>query len=293
MTMKSTPRRLIFGCGYLGSRVAALWQAAGDEVWAVTRSWQRAGEFAERGLHPVIADVMNVPSLRDLPTADTVLYAVGLDRQSGRSMREVYVDGPRHVLDALPSETKRVIYISSTGVYGQDDGSWVNEDSPCEPKRENGRVCLEAEDLLRAHAMGKRAVLLRLAGIYGPGRMPNADALLAGEPIAVSPEGLLNLIHVDDAASIVQAVADHPEPADLYTVSDGQPALRREYYAEAARLLGAPLPRFATPDDPANRAERAANRRISNRRLMRDLGLKLRYPSYKEGLAASLGATSS
>ncbi len=164
--------KLIFGCGYLGLRVAHLWREAGVVVYAVTRSESRAKELEAVGLRPLVADVTDPRSLQGLPRAESVLYAVGFDRAGGANMREVYVDGLRHVLEALPEETGRILYISSTGVYAQSGGEWVDEDSPYQSVRESGRVCREAEELLRSHRLGPRSIILRLAGIYGPGRIP-------------------------------------------------------------------------------------------------------------------------
>jgi len=216
--------RLIFGCGYLGMRVARAWRAEGEVVHAVTRGGSSAA-FAAEGLAPVRADVTQPETLTDLPAAGTVLYAVGFDRAAGASMRQVYVDGLRAVLDALPESVERFIYISSTSVYSQDDGGWIDEESPCQPRSENGRVCLEAERTLREHRLGARAIVLRLAGIYGPGRVPRREALLSGEPLAAA-EGRLNLIHADDAVRIILAAERLAAPPRLYTVSDGQPPLR-------------------------------------------------------------------
>ncbi len=280
-------KRLIFGCGYLGERVARRWQSQGDEVFAVTRSTERAEQLAERGLRTIVADVTDPSTLDGLPQVEVTLYAVGYDRSSPRSMREVYVDGLKAALQAMSHRTARIIYISSTSVYGQTDGGWVDENSPCEPARENGRVCLEAENALRDSPLAERSVVLRLAGIYGPGRLPNRQALRSGEPIASSLEGYLNLIHVDDAASVAAAAADHSRPSPLYLVSDGSPMTRQEYYAEAARLLGAPPPRFIGPTEESTKQLRAAtNRRISNAKMLAELGVELAYPSYREGLAA-------
>src|SRR5580704_1116343 len=110
--------KLIFGCGYLGRRVAALWRQAGHEVYAVTRFSDHARAFERAGLMPIIADVTLPASLKSLPAVEKVLYAVGYDRTAGRSLEEVYVHGLAAVLDALPADTPRLIYISSTGVYG-------------------------------------------------------------------------------------------------------------------------------------------------------------------------------
>src|SRR5438132_485390 len=117
--------KLIFGCGYLGCRVARRWREAGEDVFVVTRSDERARAFSEEGYHPIVADVLCEPSLAQLPAADTVLYAVGFDRGAGISMHEVFVAGLKSVLDALPAETGNFIYISSTGVYGQTHGENV------------------------------------------------------------------------------------------------------------------------------------------------------------------------
>lgn len=278
--------KLIFGCGYLGKRVARLWRASGDEVTIVTRSADRAAEFARHGFRPLVADVTDKNSLTALPAADTVLYAIGHDRAAAPSMRQVYVEGLHSALDALVGRIERFIYISSTSVYGQTGGVWVDEDSLCKPRGENGAICLEAEQTLLNHPLADRAVRLRLAGIYGPGRIPRRAALLAGEPIAAPSRGYLNLVHVDDAAQIVLAAERGPCPA-LYAVSDGQPAQRHEYYAELARLVGGPAPRFVDPPpESAARARAESDKRINNRRLMNELSVTLRYPSYREGLAA-------
>ena len=286
--------KLIFGCGYLGQRVAKRWLETGEQVFAVTRSRERGQKLAQAGLTPIVADVTVPESLCQLPPADTVLYAVGYDRTSKVPMRQVYVEGLRSALAALPSRDAKLIYISSTGVYGQFHGQWVDEQSPCEPEREQGRLCLEAERLLKSHAFGSRAIILRLAGVYGPGRIPNAQRIRDHEPIAVADEGWLNLVHVDDATSVVLAVAERATPPEMYLVSDGQPVERREYYSELARLLHAPPPRFAPPDADVPSAQRAASsKRVSNARLQAELAVPFRYPSYREGLAAIVAEESS
>ncbi|MBX3412167.1 MAG: SDR family oxidoreductase [Pirellulales bacterium] len=281
--------KLIFGCGYLGLRVARRWREAGHEVYAVTRSMARAERLREKGIRPFVADVTQPGSLDGLPVADTILYAIGFDRSSGRTMHEVYVGGLRAALDAIPDASGRLIYISSTSVYAQRDGEWVDESSPTEPTRQNGIDCLAAEQTLMKHRSGARAVILRLAGLYGPGRIPRRETLLAGEPIAAAAEGFLNLIHVDDAANVVLAAETNARLPSLYVVADGQPVLRREYYKELARQLGAPAPRFTPPPADAPAAARATtDKRICNARLLAELRPVLSCPSYREGLAAIL-----
>ena len=290
--------KLIVGCGYLGTRVAKLWRDANEDVHVVTRYAEREREFASQGLQPLVANILDKHTLANLPLVDTVLFAVGYDRNSSQPIEKVYAQGLANVLAALPSDTGRVVYISTTGVYGPASGEWVNEQTPTAPERAGGRASLAAEKILTKHPLGKRSVILRLAGIYGPERIPYLDKLLAGEPLAVPSAGWLNLIHVDDAAAIVLAsekwAATNPKTdgPEFFCVSDGQPVVRGDYYREIARLIGAAEPQFVAPEPDTPAAARArSDKRISNRRLMSTIDVKLRYPSYREGLAAMLSST--
>jgi nucleoside-diphosphate-sugar epimerase len=283
--------KLIFGCGYLGRRVARRWRDAGEEVFVVTRSGRRARDFAEAGYKPIVADVVRPASLVNLPVAESVLYSIGYDREAGASMHEVYVAGLKSVLDALPDETGKLLYISTTGVYGQSRGEWVDEDSPCEPRREAASAFVEAEQALKAHRLASRAVTLRLAGLYGPGRIPNATEIRRNQPIASPRQGFLNLIHVDDAVAVVLAAERRAKAPRTFVVSDGNPVQRHTYIEELARLLRAPPPRFAPPpaDSPAN-LRAGSDKRVKNTRLLAELSVQLVYPSYREGLAAIVAA---
>ncbi|HUY36908.1 MAG TPA: NAD-dependent epimerase/dehydratase family protein [Pirellulales bacterium] len=280
--------RLIVGCGYLGSRVARRWLDAGDDVFVVTRSPNRAAALAAQGYRPLLADVTAPATLGGWPAAETVLYAVGYDRAAAKTIEQVFLEGLGNVLAVLPATTRRLIYISSTGVYGDSEGEWVDEATPCQPTRPGGRACLAAEQILLGHPLAERSVVLRLAGIYGPGRIPRQSALLAAEAIAAPRHGYLNLIHVDDAVEAVVAAAERPiDLPRIYLVADGNPGRREDYYAELARQVGAPPPRFVEPPAVSPAAERAAaDKRISNTRMLDELGIRLRYPSYREGLAA-------
>lgn len=283
--------KLIIGCGYLGRRVAALWRGQ-TAVYATARTPARAAELQALGIAPwpVPCDVLDPAGIRacltTVPPLSTVVYAVGFDRAAGRSMREVYVEGLGNVLAAL-APPRRFIYISSTGVYGQAGGEEVDETSPAEPVEESGRVMREAERLL--HERLPDAVVLRFAGIYGPGRLLREKALRAGEPVVGDPEKWLNLVHVEDGAAAIVAAAERATPGAVYNVSDDRPVRRRDFYQLLARLLGAPEPRFVPPPAGAPPpAHERHNRRINNRRLRAELGLALRYPSYEEGLPASV-----
>ena len=176
--------KLIFGCGYLGERVAQRWRDAGHDVVVVTRRPSARRTLQRKG-YQARSSPMSRARIRcdSLPRADTVLFAVGFDRAAGQSIEEVYAGGVRNVLAALPADVRRFIYISTTGVYGSAGGEWVDEATPPDPQREGGRASLAAEQVLAAHPLGRRSIILRLAGIYGPGRVPFIDKLRAGEPI--------------------------------------------------------------------------------------------------------------
>ncbi len=277
--------KLIVGCGYLGERVLELWRAQGERVYAVTRSQSRAAEWAVNGIAPLVIDISKPIEIAAPTDIDTVLFAVGFDRTAGPSIHEVYVNGLSRVLAWLPPTLRRFIYISSTGVYGSFDGEWIDESAPCEPQREGGKACLAAEKLLAESPFADRSVVLRLAGIYGPGRIPRAKDLLEGKPLEAVSSGYLNLIHVADAARIV-LLAELKPTSRCLLVSDGQPVVRSEYYAELARLLNAPAPQFATAaNDPPIAKRGAADKRISNARMLRELAPEFLFPDYRAGLA--------
>ena len=141
---------LVVGCGYLGLRVARRWQDAGQRVVAITRSAERAEELHHQGIEPLVADVTRTETLGNLPVAKTVLYCVGYDRHAKDSRWDIQVEGLRNVLDALSMATGRILYVSSTGVYGNAGGDWVNEESPCRPAARRERLCSQPRRLSAA-----------------------------------------------------------------------------------------------------------------------------------------------
>jgi nucleoside-diphosphate-sugar epimerase len=280
-------RRLVVGCGYLGMRVAEHWQAELGSVFAMTRCQRRTAEFARKGWSPLLGDVCG--PLPVWPEVDTVLLAVGFDPSAGYSIRDVYVDGIQRVIDGLPDSVSTLIYISSTGVYGPSDDDWLDELSPCHPKRDGGQACWEAEQRLFSSRFADRLLVLRLAGIYGPQRLPRLSSLASGDPIEAEPEDYVNLIHVDDAARVVAALEQHPLPA-MFCVSDGAPCQRREFLSLAASELGLPAPRFR-PADPDREDDQRGGKRICNRRLIAALPDAIQFPSFRQGLPDAVRRT--
>lgn len=288
--------RLIFGCGYLGERVAERWLRQGDSVTVVTRSQERSAILAARGYATIRADVTDRATLRTLPTVDTLLFAVGYDRSAPHTIDQVYAQGLASVLAELSPAVGRIVYISTTGVYGNAHGDWIDETTPPAPARPGGAASLAAEEHLRQSRFVDRSVILRLAGIYGPGRLPYLETLRRGEPIEAPRHGYLNLIHVFDAARVVQRVGEGEGTQNLagpslYCVSDGHPPRRDEFYQEIARQLNAPPVQFVEPKRDSPKGARAASdKRVSNRKLLADFGPLLRYSDYRTGLAQVLGS---
>jgi nucleoside-diphosphate-sugar epimerase len=260
-------------------------------VHVLTRSAEHAATFRKQGLHPIIGDVLNPGSLSQLPEVDTVFWAVGWDKTSGHSMQEVYVDGLENIREKMKWRSRRLIAISSTSVYGQHHGEWVDELSPCSPLQANGQTCLELEQILQNQSESDEQInplittVLRLSGIYGPGRLlSRAAALKSGEPLTGNPDAWLNLIHVDDAADAVVKCAMIEEIPEILLVSDDEPIHRRDYYGLLAKLVGAPPPRLSWSESSDPDAPAELNKRCRNHLAKLSLNWKPHFPTFREGL---------
>ncbi len=279
---------LIIGCGYLGQRVADRWKAAGHDVSALTRSAAKAEALRENGITPVVGDVTDCASLTGLPHADVVLYAVGYDPASG-DRQNVVVGGIDNALQALWGKTEKLVFVSTTSVYGQSSGEWVDEQSPTEPTTEAGQIALAAEMRVRS-ATGITSLVLRMSGLYGPGRLlRRAEQMRSQTPIAGNGDAWLNVVHVEDAASAVECAAsrlcDPMSRGATYVVTDDQPVRRREYYERLASLTNSPPPTF---DPMADSRVIGIGKRCRNDLAKRELGWSPAHPHFVEGLASVL-----
>ena len=277
---------LIVGCGYVGHRVAQHWKQQGIEVSALTRSDVRAGDFSDEGIQPIIGDVLDSESLKKLPQADLCLYAVGYDRSASPEKRHVYVDGLQNVLSEIHDRIPRLIYISSSSVYGQNSGESVDETSVCDPSSDGGKICLDAEKVVREKfGDDNAATILRLSGIYGPGRLIGRRQQLQNQkPIAGNPQAWLNLVHVQDIVQAIDAIVKTPPPSNLYLLSDGNPIRRIEFYSALAKQLNLPEP--VMPDSGSDEM----GKRCDPSRILQELPLQLSFLTIHDGLAESLSS---
>lgn len=266
------------GCGFVGEAAADRLHAEGWDVTGWTASEASAERLSAEKPYPVSAhDVAG----SDLPPLDpaVVVDCVSSGRGGAEAYRRVYLDGARALRAAFPAA--RLIFTSSTSVYAQTDGSWVDEQSEAEPERETGRILRETEELVLASAGG---AVLRLAGLYGPGR----SALLAKARRAetrVEGDGLrwMNFCHRDDAAAAIVVAVNQPL-AGLFNVSDDHPVRQGECVCALADLFGQPSPSTVPPD--LDRKRGWTSKRVGNARL-RAAGWAPAHPSFIEFAAAS------
>ncbi len=280
---------LIFGCGYVGQRVAERLRNAdpSEAVYTVTRSQQKADRLARLGCEPIIADWTDRRSLAGLPNVARVLVAVSYDRRSRLSRDDSQVGGLGNLLDFVAADCD-LIYLSSTGVFHQTDGRWVDEATPARPRAAGGQAHLRGEELLWRRRPTAAWVVLRLAGIYGPGRIPRINDVVAERPIDGPNGGFLNLIHLEDAAAAILAAWRQPQRSRLYLVSDDRPVIRRDFYRAIASLVGAPSPQFVSQNRDSLSSRSASNKRVWNRRLRHQLLPQMTFPDYFRGLTAIL-----
>ena len=276
-------RVLIAGCGYVGSRLAELLAADDHRVFGLKRN----PTGLPPGVEPVAADVTDPSSLGGLPDhLDALVYAVSPAGRGEEAYRAAYVEGFRNVLGALrPSSSTlgRTLLVSSTGAYGYTDGRWVDEETSPAPDSPRGRILVEAEEL--AMAGPPPGIVLRLGGIYGPGRTSIFDKARTGEAGCPPPDRYSNRIHRDDAAGAARHLLGLADPEPLYLGVDREPAPLRKVYGWTAELVGGPDP---CADEEAEaweaRGRRGTNKRCSSDRLAAS-GYDFRFPTYREGYA--------
>lgn len=286
-------RVLIVGCGYVGLPLGAELARQGHAVFGLRRSAAGAEELLAAGLTPVVGDVTRRESLQALPGPfDWVVNTVSSSKGGPEVYRSVYVEGVRNLIAWLAETSlRKLVHASSTSVYGQTDGAGVTEESSAEPATETGRLLIEAENLLRAAADGQGfpAVVLRVAGIYGPGRGHLLQQFVRDEArIGGDGSRLINMIHRDDVVGAIINALERGDAGRTYNVVDDEAVTQLAFFQWLATQLGKPLPPYASAAENAARKRGLTNKRVANMRLREELGCRLKYPTFREGYAAEL-----
>jgi len=283
----------IAGCGYIGERVARLMRESGASVTCMTRSAERGSCLTTEGFETVVCALDDSTNIPELDVRDRILFYFVPPPGGG-----IYDQRARNFCSMLSntSPPSKLIYISATSVYAAKDGSVVTEQSPVAPTSAMGKRRLDAENVFRDYgaAHGVPVIILRVSGIYGPGRLPLTQIHQSQPLLRLEESGPSNRIHADDLAQICVSAAEKAEDGEIFNVSDGQPCSMTEYFNAVADALGAPR----QPQVSLEEAQRvmtplmlsyvSESRVVDPARMFERLGIALRYPTLQAGLKASI-----
>lgn len=284
---------LIIGCGYLGRRVAALEHARGNPVSAIVRTMPSVQALTQAGIHALAADLDHAGALDSAPLLGQLVYYFAPPPAAGRSdpRMQQFV---RTASDR--NRPQRVVLISTTGVYGDCGGEWIDESRPPQPQTDRARRRLAAEQTLGdwGLASGVAVVILRVAGIYGPRRLPE-QRLRERQPVLIEAQSpFSNRVHVTDLARACCAAAQIGEAGAIYNIVDGHPTSMTDYFNRVADALGLPRPPQIDTEQAQHelsagmRSYLSESKRIGNRRMREELGVIPDYPDLASGLSRGL-----
>ncbi len=317
-------RVLIVGCGYVGLPLGKELARQGHEVFGLRRSALAETEMKAAGIRPLHADITKLDELKRLPRDfDWVVNCTASGGGGAEDYRKIYLEGNRNLIAWLAgSPLQKFIYTSSTSVYGQNDGSVVTEKSPAEPAAETAMVLVEAEQLLLTAALplnrppatfspsggegrdegasavaGRTtngqdrtvfpAVILRVAGIYGPARGHWFKQFLRGEArIESDGSRWLNMIHRDDLIGVIMAALERGTPGEIYNAADNEPVTQLKFFEWLAAELQKPLPPRVAADAEIWRKRGVTAKRVSNAKLRTELKYEFRFPDFRAGYKA-------
>ncbi len=285
---------LIAGCGYVGTALALALVKEGHQVSGLRRT--PSPELESGGVKVLLADITDPKQLAVIGRGYDWIVNCTAAGGGEREYEAVYVTGNRNLVEWLAKvgAQAKYVYTSSTSVYGQDDGSVVDEHSPAEPIAPTGRILVQAEDLVlrEGKQRGVPAVILRLAGIYGPGRGYWFKQFISGQAVIEgSGDRVLNMVHRDDVAGAIIAALQRARPGEIYNVVDDEPVTQLAFLEWLSERLGRPLPPRTAPGDVA-RKRGASNKRVSNCKLKRELQYQFKFPTFREGYAAEINRQS-
>ncbi len=281
---------LIVGCGDVGTRIARRARMRGQSVSCLVRRAESAGLLLSEGIITLVTDLDNTTPAFSPDVGSGQIFYLAPPPPTG-------TDDPRmrRLLAAVSDDRPgRIVYTSTTGVYGDCQGAWVDESFPAQPQVDRARRRLDAEQQLRAWSAAGRGdiIILRVAGIYGPDKLPLARLQQRVPMISAAEAPWTNRIHIDDLVTVCEAAMAVGRPGEIYNVSDGDPGNMRDYFDRVADLYGLPraplisLAEARATLSPGMLSYLGESRRMDNRKLREELGVSLRYPNLSEGLAA-------
>lgn len=274
------PRVLIAGCGYVGAATAELFHAWGWNVEGWTGSEESAEQLSTTAAYGVRAvDLTDADAVLAAATeSDVVIQSASSRGGNSDAYRRIYLDAAKNLAAAFPNA--RLVFTSSTSVYGQTTGEWVTEDSAAEPSRATGAILRETENFV----LSRNGVVARLAGIYGPKRSALLQKFLDGTAVLDPSSGrFVNQVHRDDVAEALFLLAQ--DASGIYNVSDHHPLTQRQCYEWLAAHLHRPLP--PTVASPVERKRGATNKRVSSAKLQA-LGWSPQFPTFQEAMRRSI-----
>ena len=278
-------RVLIVGCGYVGFALGAELARRGHGVHGLRRTAGSRPELAAAGIKPITGDISR-PLEGDPEAYDWVVNCVSSSKGDAADYRTVYLNGMRNLLHWLTAAPpKKLVYTGSTSIYGQTDGSEVDERSPTVPSGETAKILLATEQALfeESKKAGIPASVLRVAGIYGPERGYWLKQFLNGEArIEGTGERILNMVHRRDVAGAIIRTLERGRAGEIYNVVDNEPVTQLEFFRWLAATLRRPLPLAAEEVNPP-RKRAMTNKKVSNEKLRTELGYQFEFPTFREG----------
>lgn len=283
---------IVLGCGYVGTRVARQCLDRGERVTGVVRSAEGCARLEAAGIACMRLDL----AAEEAPVG--AFDGARLFHLAPPAAQGVEDAHTRRLIASFErtGQPRRIVYISTTGVYGDCHGQWVDEAWPTRPTADRSRRRLDAEEALRrwSRETGGELVILRVSGIYGPDRLPLARLRQGAPMVRVEEAPYSNRIHVEDLVTICVAAMDRAADGSVFNVSDGNPSTMTDYFIQIADATGLPRPPLIPMSEAAEQLSAGMmsymreSRRLSNRKVCRELGVALKYPSLAQGLRASL-----
>lgn len=295
MTDKDKPFKyiLIIGCGDIGQRVARIWKKRAKSVFGVVRTEESLNTLRQQHIHAIAADLDNPDSLSNLPSKHSLLYYFAPPPSQGVEDSRIANFLKSMDKDNLPAH---LIYISTSGVYGDQQGQLINEQTPANPQVDRAKRRYHAEQQLQQWCKDNAVALtiLRVGGIYGPNRLPLQRLK---DQVPMLQENLApqtNRIHADDLAQVCVAAANKNAKGEIYNVSDGTNSNMTEYFNTIADACGLPRPPLVDWDEAEKTISKGMlsylkeSRRMDNSKMMNELEITLKYPTLKAGLKSCI-----